>query len=366
MPSSPLSLSMPLTDIRLLAGATLPAKADDDDVAGWTARQVHRLGGSVRQHLDGSRVVVEWTPDTRRQSGPAEAVEWLKAGQYHEASVVLELLLSAQPDNEVVLYNLGMVHSDLGNFGRAEELLRKCLVVEPKHINARVALGVALLRQGQTAEGAQMLQDALAVDPDNSWAHRNLAVALQRQGNIDSAVEHLRSTVALNPRDELGWTGLGKALEQAGEMAEADEAFKRVIELAGFGDAAEMAQQGRSRIAQSTFHANAAGAERPDAVMYCLAALESFGAMGEAELKAVVLEIATLGQQGLDVNNPDRTHRLRALPGEFTGLQLVSYLYVGMQRIAPGQDVGFDLVREYNIARALYRPAPMPSTPAVE
>lgn len=366
MPSSILSLSMPLTDIRLLAGPTLPAKADDGEVAGWAARQVHRLGGSVRQHLDVTRVVVEWTPDTRRQSGPAEAVEWLKAGQYHEAAVVLELLLSTEPDNEVVLYNLGMAHSDLGNLGRAEALLRKCLEVEPDHINARVALGVALLRQGQTVEGALILEQALAVDPNNSWAHRNLAVALQRQGNIDGAVEHLRATVALNPRDELGWAGLGKALEQAGEMADADEAYKRAIELAGFGDTAEMAQQGRSRIAQATFHANAAGAERPDAVMYCLAALESFGSMGEAALREVVLEIATLGQQGLDVNNPERTHRLRTLSGQFTGLQLVSYLYVGMQRIEPGQDVGFDLGQEYRTALTLYRQAPMPSTPAVE
>lgn len=353
MPSSPLSLSMPVTDIRLLAGATLPAKADDGDVAGWAARQVHRLGGSVRQHLAGERVVVEWTPDTRRQSGPAEAVEWLEAGQYHEAAVVLELLLSADPDSEVVLYNLGMAHSDLGNLSRAEELLRKCLEVEPNHINARVALGVALLRQGQTAEGARILEQTLAIDPDNSWAHRNLAVALQRQGDTHGAVEHLRAAVASNPRDELGWAGLGKALEQAGEMAEADEAYKRAIELTGFGDTAEMAQQGRSRIAQSTFRANAAGAERPDAVMYCLAALETFGSMGEAELRDVVLEIATLGQQGLDVNNPDRTHRLRTMPGEFTGLQLVSYLYVGMRQLSPGVDVGFDLSGEYSVASTI-------------
>ena len=179
-------------------------------------------------------------------------------------------------------------------------------------------------------------------------------------------VKHFRATVAPNPRDEVGWAGLGKALEQAGEMAEADEAYTRVIELSGFGDAAEMAQQGRSRIAQSTFRANAAGAERPDAVMYCLGALESLGSMGEAQLREVVLEIATLGQQGLDVNNPDRTHRLRTLPGQFTGLQLVSYLYVGMQRLYPGQDVGFDLAQEYASAKSLHADNPAANRPGAE
>lgn len=52
-----------------------------------------------------------------------------------------------------------------------------------------------------------------------------------------------------------------------------------------------------------------------DAVMYCLAALERFAEMPEADVRAVVAEIATVGQRGLDVNNPEHTYRLRSLPG---------------------------------------------------
>lgn len=208
--------------------------------------------------------------------------------------------------------------------------------------------------------GSECLTTFWAIHP---WAHRNLAGALQRQGDLQGTVGHLRSAVSLNPQDALGWAGLGQALEQAGESSEADKAYKKAIELAGFGDAAEVAQKGRSRIAQSSFRANGAGAERVDAVMYCLAALERFESMPETEVRQVVLEIAAIGTQGLDVNNPDHTYRLRSLPGQFTGLQLVSYLYVGMQQVAPDSDVGFDLLREYAAARALHAGPTAPDQP---
>jgi len=280
-------------------------------------------------------------------------VAWLTAGQVHEAVVVLELLLGAMPNDEAILYNLGMAHSDLGDLTRAEDLLRQCLAINPDHTNARVALGVALLRQGRIDDAAPVLERAVADAPDNSWAHRNLAGVRQREGRLETAIEHLRSAVALNPRDERSWAGLGQALEETGETTEADEAYKRAIELAGFGDIADAAQKARSRIAQARFRANSAGIARMDAVMYCLAALQRFAGMAPTEVQQVVAEIATIGTQGLDVNNPERTHPVRSLNDRFTGLQLVSYLYVGMQQLSPAADVGFDLSREYAMAQDL-------------
>ena len=42
------------------------------------------------------------------------------------------------------------------------------------------------------------------------------------------------------------------------------------------------------------------------------------------------------------------------MEGDFSGLNLVCILYAGMQRIAPGQDVGMDLSREYEAAVGLH------------
>ncbi len=91
-----------------------------------------------------------------------------------------------------------------------------------------------------------------------------------------------------------------------------------------------------------------------DAVMYCLDALEKFDAMTPEQVQAITLEIALLGQQGLDTNDSTPKYSLSSLPGNFTGLQLVSIMYVGFQHIAPGRDVGFDLSQEYETAQQLF------------
>jgi hypothetical protein len=47
-------------------------------------------------------------------------------------------------------------------------------------------------------------------------------------------------------------------------------------------------------------------------------------------------------------------YKLRSMPGDFTGLHLVSFLYVGFEQITPGHDVGFDLSKEYETALQMY------------
>src|SRR5689334_3343214 len=97
------------------------------------------------------------------------------------------------------------------------------------------------------------------------------------------------------------------------------------------------------------------GVERHDAVMYCLSALQKFALLTPAEVQKIGFEIALLGRSGLEVNNPDRKYTLRTLPGQYTGLQLMSYMYVAFKQVAPEQDIGFDLSSEYDQALQLHQ-----------
>lgn len=134
---------------------------------------------------------------------------------------------------------------------------------------------------------------------------------------------------------------------------EADAAYRRAIDLTGFGDVAEIAMKGRSRIAQSGLRADVAGRLRMDAVMYCMSAIERFAGMSTADVNAVVREVSLIGRTGLEGNNPDQRYELASMPGDYSGLQLVCILYVGTQEIAPGTEIGFDLAREYEAARGM-------------
>jgi len=50
-----------------------------------------------------------------------------------------------------------------------------------------------------------------------------------------------------------------------------------------------------------------------------------------------------------------KIYTLNSLEGSFTGLQMVSYLYVGFKRIDPHLDVGIDLSEEYKMALDLIK-----------
>ena len=65
--------------------------------------------------------------------------------------------------------------------------------------------------------------------------------------------------------------------------------------------------------------------------------------------------IETLKKGLNDVNNPDTKYTLNTMKGEFTGLQLVCYMFVGFKSFAPEQDVGMDFSEEYRMAQEFYQ-----------
>jgi hypothetical protein len=90
---------------------------------------------------------------------------------------------------------------------------------------------------------------------------------------------------------------------------------------------------------------------RMDAVSYLLDAMRLFRGKSLQEIQEITFEIGILGKYGLDINDPQESHVLRALPGRvFSALQLICIMYAGFKRIEPGMDIGVDLGEEWGMA----------------
>ena len=90
-------------------------------------------------------------------------------------------------------------------------------------------------------------------------------------------------------------------------------------------------------------------------IMYCLSALQHFESMELAEIQKIGFEIGLLGRQGTDPSNHDKKYTLKSIPGkEFSGLQLLAYMYAAFQVIDPFLDTGLDFKKEYEEAKKLY------------
>jgi hypothetical protein len=90
-------------------------------------------------------------------------------------------------------------------------------------------------------------------------------------------------------------------------------------------------------------------------VAYCLSALQLFEGMSDEEVKTVAFEIGMAGTDGIDYASSEDRYTLRALPGRrFSGLQLLSMMYVGFKRIDPGLSTGIPLDSEYGQALKMF------------
>ena len=279
------------------------------------------------------------------------ALELIKQNKRAEARQLLELLLKENPNEVDVLYNLGMLYTDSGETKRAVELLERCVGQSPDYANALVALGLALHRTGQSTRAREVLERALKLEPDNPYAHRNLGGLLGHEREYRPAIEHLQKALARLPEDPQSLYGLGLCLFRLEEYNDADPYLKRYLDLGRDQPMAGLAEDMRREIANHNFRSQGL---RPDAILYCLGALDLFKAKPDDFIRDVTFEIALLGQGGLDITNAERKYTLKSLPGQFSGLHLVCIMYVGFRRIDPSVDIGMDVAREYVAARNLF------------
>ena len=313
------------------------------------------LGGLIKtMSVEDDVVKIEWEQTLPEHDNLEAIVGLLKKRRYLEAVLLMELLLSDEPDQLDYLYNLGMAYSDMGDIQRAIDILTRLIDIEPRHTNARVALGVAFMRSNQEGQAIKELQIAITQDPNNPWAHRNLGAALAKQEKFIESLPYLRRSIELNPDDQVAWYGLGQALEMTNNFDGADEAYRKVLDLDEFSQIADLSRSARSGIAQKNFRSAVPNMERLDAVMYCLGALDKFKTLSLAEVQKIGFEIAILGTRGINVNDLDTSYTLRSLPGNFTGLHLLCLEYVAFKKLAPEQDIGFDLSAEYRSALTLF------------
>lgn len=280
----------------------------------------------------------------------------LNAGGIAEVIPLLEILHRANLNDAEVAYNLGIAYSELGRYGEAVDALENAIHANPHHVNALVGLGFAYERLSESDRAEEYFRRAIALDPSNGWANRNLGGVLMKAGKGDEALPHLREAVHQLKDDSQSLFGLAQCLLMKGDddsQTEADALLDRVIRRFPDHPIAEIAREERTRLANERLRANVGGNIRMDVVMYLLEAIKLFRDMPRTEIGQLTLEIAMLGRNGLDINNPSKTYHLKHLNADFTGLQLLSMMHVGVRSFDANVDTGADFEREYDVAKAM-------------
>ena len=345
------SFSLPYSafdlDLIGLTAADVGSSEFTEKVSEFLAGQFATFGGLARIVCnDQSHTIdVRWTRNANFREPRDFALELLRSGKIGEAIPLLWTVHQQQPRDVSVLFNLGVAWSEHGQPDKAIPILRQLLEIEPHHVHGLVALGVALIRLQQAPEGEFLLRRALRLEPRNLWALRNLGGCLLQLGRAAEALPVLQTALEIGPQDPQTLLGMGQSLEALNRSDDADDYYQRIIRLGTPEPVVELAKERRSAIAAHRMRS--AGELRPDVLMYLTGAVERFAGMSLDQIQALGIEIAILGQTGLDINDPEPKYTLRSLPGTFSGLHLCCLMYAAFKKFAPAQDVGIDFSREW-------------------
>ena len=358
MSNQPFSFKLPIQrfDLNLLppSGRQIGTDAFKQAVIAHFVDQYAGKGGTTIVSVDDEEInVLTFEGD----SDPLNFIlEMLQSGRIKEAIPFLESMTKSDPENVQVLYNLGIAYSETGQFDEAIIRLKKVVQIEPQHAHAWTGIGVAYQRMGKPEQALEPTKKAVAADPSDGYAQRNLGALLLGLGQVNEALAHLRAARSALPHDPQTTFGLAAALEEsasAENLAEADELYQVVVQRWPASNVAEQARQARTKLAHRSMRSNAVAGLRPDVVMYITDAFKTLAEAGAAKAQQIALEIALKGQGGLNINDPETKYTLKTLPGEFSGLQLVSIMYTAFKQIDPTVDAGIDLDAEYKVAIAM-------------
>lgn len=286
---------------------------------------------------------------------PKQYVAGLLQHRYLEDALpILEALYGMLDDAEIA-YNYGICLSELGRIDESLKPLERCVHLDHEYTNAYVGLGVAYTRLGRNEEAERALRQAIHQDPENAYAKRNLAAVLARSGKGEEGLPYFRQAAFLAPNDADVHLGLAQCLDELGgdHRKEADKVYGEIARRFADHPAAEIAKMARNKIANEQLHDSVDGKVRMDAVFYMQGAMDHFAGKSKQEIGQIVMEIGLLGQGGLKINKPEVRYSLKNLPGDFSGLQLVSIMHAGIRLFDANVDTGTGLDREYEMAMAM-------------
>ena len=279
------------------------------------------------------------------------ALGLLKERRLQAALPILEALYAMVDDAEIA-YGYGICLSELRRYAEAVEPFERCVQLNKVYANAHIGLGIAYARLGRYADAERALRQAIQQHPTNAYAKRNLATVLACCGKGHEALQLFRQAASLAPNEPGAQLGLAECLDHLGgdHRAEADRLYAQIARRFGDHPVAEMAQRARNRIANE--QSRPEREIRMDAVFYMRAASDDLCGKSAEEIRAIVAEIAALRQKGLEDGKAYVRYALQNLPGDFSGLQLLSILHAGIRLIDPDADTGTGLDREFEVAAA--------------
>src|SRR5215467_2551058 len=135
--------------------------------------------------------------------------EAMRRGEFGRAVELFKKVLALDPNLPEAEVNLGLAFQSLFDYDSAISHLTKGLRERPNLVGPTVIVGMDYLKLGDPDKAVPFLQRALKLDPSNREAHETLALYHLSRDDFQSAAEEFRQLDALNSDKAEAWFRLG-------------------------------------------------------------------------------------------------------------------------------------------------------------
>lgn len=177
-------------------------------------------------------------------------------GQPQKALEILEPILKMQRD-PATLFNIGLVHIDLGNMKLAKSFFTESVSIKPS-VKPLISLAYIEESEGRNVEAEELYRKAILVDPKDDEAYQNLGMLKLRAGLKEESIAFFNTAYTLNPSFEntskLVFWGINYDMPTAEKyFRELKEKFDNNYEV-GFFEILIHCKKGQSKKCQESFN----------------------------------------------------------------------------------------------------------------
>jgi len=154
-----------------------------------------------------------------------------KNGDFSNAQQCYLLLLKAQPAQTQVLYLLGTLCCQTGDYQQGHAYLQQVIALEPSHAEAHANLGNVFNNLKQYDEALAHYKKATALKPDYIDAYFNQGILLSRLKRFSDAKASFEEITYLNPNHAMAYFHKAKAELELGLFSQAAISLDKTIGL---------------------------------------------------------------------------------------------------------------------------------------
>ena len=159
------------------------------------------------------------------------ALIYYEQKRYEEAIGKFEELLETHPEDDRIIYYLGVIDENLKRDSRAEGQFIKIKAGSNFFKDARLHMAYLKVRAGKDEEAIKILEDSIKLKPGVGALYEYLAEIYRDHGDLAVAAEVLKTGIRRGQDKELLYYALGLIYDRAGQFENSMRAMRQILKL---------------------------------------------------------------------------------------------------------------------------------------